>query len=203
MRAGPGKEPGRLGRRSSMRGRSLARIAVLAQAALVAGALIVPGSVAAATLGFTLNTPTVASVNYSDLTTLRGSYTCINDGVSNCPTAIQSSTATFSLRPAGGSSFATVGTVTSNFSFTASGTGCPSTCTVNFQLSYKAGRAGSATVSPGVYDIGLTTTLAGGQQVLSNGLTITAEGTTTTYSGLTSGMGGTSFPLSATVTDLD
>jgi hypothetical protein len=199
----PATEPGVEGGAVDMRGRSLVRIAVLAQAVMLAGALIVPAGVAAATLGFTLNSPSLASVNYSDLVTLRGSYTCVNDGASNCPTTIQSSTATFSLRPAGGDTFSNVGTVASSFTFTASGTGCPSTCTSSFQLTYKAGRAGSTPLPPGVYDIGLTATLSAGQQVLLNGLTITAEGTTTTYGGLTAAMGNTSLALSANVVDLD
>ncbi|MEO5705096.1 MAG: hypothetical protein ABIZ52_08270, partial [Candidatus Limnocylindrales bacterium] len=71
-----------------MRGLTLARIAVMAQAGLLAGALIVPSSVAAATLGFTLDAPSLSTVAYSDLVVLRGKYTCINDGVSVCPTTL-------------------------------------------------------------------------------------------------------------------
>ncbi|HUQ43747.1 MAG TPA: PxKF domain-containing protein [Candidatus Limnocylindria bacterium] len=186
-----------------MRGRTLARMAALLQAVLLAGALIVPASVAAATLGFSLNPPTLSTVAYSDLVVLRGAYTCVNDGVSNCSTGTQSHTATFSLRPAGGSTFTTVGTVVTSFSFTSSAGGCPSTCSVPFQVTWKAGRAGAVTIPPGVYDIGLTNTIAAGQQVLLNGLTVAAEATTTTYSGLASGMGGTSVALSATIADQD
>jgi hypothetical protein len=186
-----------------MRGRTLARSVATAQALLLAGALIIPSTVAAATLDFTLNAPSAASVHYSDLVTLRGSYTCVNDATSTCPTTLQSSTATFALRPSGGSAFLNVGTVTSSFTFTGSAGGCPTTCTQNFQLSYKAGRSGTTTLPPGLYDIGLTTTMAAGQQVLLGGLTIAQEGTTTAYAGLTTGLGNTSLALSASVVDLD
>ena len=94
-----------------MRGRSLARFVVGAQVAVLAAALLAPAAVAAATLGFTLGTPSVSTVQYSDLVTLRGTYTCVNDVVSNCPTTSSSQTAAFSLRPAGGSTFTTVASV--------------------------------------------------------------------------------------------
>jgi hypothetical protein len=186
-----------------MRGRTLARIAVAAQSIVLAGALIVPSTVAAATFGFTLDAPSLSSVAYSDFVILRGRYTCINDGVSVCPTTIQSRAATFSIRPSGGDTFTNVGTVASSFSFTGSAGGCPTTCSQTFQLTWKAGRALGATVPPGVYDIGLTTTISGGQLVLLGGITVVKESTKTTYGGLASGMGNTSLALSATVLDLD
>jgi hypothetical protein len=186
-----------------MRGRTLARIAVAAQSILLAGALILPNAVAAATFGFTLDAPSLSTVAYSDFVVLRGKYTCINDGVSVCPTTIQSRSATFSIRPSGGDTFANVGTVASSFNFTGSAGGCPTTCSQSFQLTWKAGRALGATVPPGVYDIGLTTTISGGQLVLLNGITVVAESTKTTYGGPASGMGNTSLALSASVLDLD
>ncbi|MEA2675128.1 MAG: hypothetical protein QOI92_2320, partial [Chloroflexota bacterium] len=88
-----------------MRGRSLARIAVPAQAILLAGALIVPNVVAAATLGFTLDAPSLSTVAYSDFVVLHGTYTCSNDDVWVCPTSLQSRSATFSIRLSGGSTF--------------------------------------------------------------------------------------------------
>lgn len=186
-----------------MRGRTLARIAVMTQAILLAGALIVPGSAAAATLAFTLGSPSLSTVQYSDFVVLRGTYTCINDVVSVCPTSLQSQSATFSIRPAGGDTFTNVGTVSTSFNFTGSSGGCPTTCSQSFQLTWKAGRALGATVAPGVYDIGLTSTISAGQLVLLNGITIAPEATNTTYGGLTSGMGDTTLALSATVLDKD
>lgn len=186
-----------------MRGRTLARIAATVQAVLIAGALIVPASVAAATLGFTLNTPTLSTVAYSDFVILRGSYTCVNDAISNCSTATQSKSATFSVRPSGGASFTNVGTVATSFNFTASAGGCPTTCSVNFQLTWKAGRAGSTPVPPGLYDIGLTSTISAGQLIIPDAITVVAEGTTTIYGGSSSGMGDTSLALSASVLDHD
>src|SRR6185369_9421035 len=153
-------------RRSQMRGRTLARIAVMTQAILLAGALIIPGAVAAASLSFTLDAPSLATVAYSDFVVLRGTYTCINDSSSVCPTALQSASATFSIRPSGGSTFTNVGTVASSFNFTGSAGGCPTTCSQGFQLTWKAGRASGATVPPGAYDIGLTTTMSAGQLIL-------------------------------------
>jgi hypothetical protein len=186
-----------------MRSRTLTGIAVATQAILLAGALIVPMSVAAATVAFTLDTPTVSTVAYSDFSVLRGSYTCIDDATSACPTSLQSGTATFSIRPAGGSAFTNVGSVATSFNFTAIDGGCPTTCSQAFQLTWKAGRALGATVAPGVYDIGLTTTLSAGQLILPNGITVTSESTTTTYGGLTAGMGNTSLAMSATALDQD
>jgi hypothetical protein len=186
-----------------MRGRTLARVAVATQAIVLAGALVVPASVAAATLDFTINTPTLATVQYSDFDVLRGAYTCINDSTSVCPTTIQSRSATFSIRPSGGSAFTNVGTVASSFSFTGSAGGCPTTCSQPFQLTWKAGRALGATVPPGVYDLGLTTTIAAGQLVLLGAITVTAEQTNTTYLGATSGMGNTPLALSGSVLDKD
>jgi len=184
-----------------MRGRSLARIAVAAQAVLLAGALIVPSVAAAATFGFTLNAPTLSTVQYSDFTDLRGSYTCADDGVSNCPTSVQNLTATFSVRESGGSTFQTVGTVISSFNFT--GTSCPTTCTFNFSLTWKAGLTDGGPVPPGVYDIGLATTIGGPDQVLLGGVTVTQESTTTTYAGDTFGAADTDITLGATVRDQD
>ena len=91
-----------------MRGPTLARIAVITQAILLAGALIVPTSAAAATLSFTLDAPSLATVAYSDFSVLSGAYTCTNDDVSVCPTSLQSRIATFSIRPAGGATFTNV-----------------------------------------------------------------------------------------------
>ena len=185
------------------RGRSLTKLAVAAQVAALAAALAGPGGVAAATLDFTLQNPSVSTVAYSDMVTFRGTYTCVNDAASNCPTTGQSQTATFSLRASGGSTFTNVGTVMSSFVFTSNPAGCVTTCSVNFQLVWRSGRIGAVTVPPGVYDIGLTTTIGPGQLVMSDGLTITREGTTTTYLGATSGLGDTTLPLSGTVIDHD
>ncbi len=185
------------------RGRCLTRLAVAAQVAALAAALAGPATVAAATLGFTLQSPSVSSVAYSDMVTFRGTYTCVNDATSNCPTTSQTHTATFSLRPSGGSTFTTVGTVTTVFVFTSNPGGCATTCSVPFQLVWRSGRVGTTTIPPGVYDLGLTNTIGPGQPVILDGLTIVREGTTTTYLGQTSGQGGTALGLSASVIDHD
>lgn len=184
-------------------GRSHARIAVVAQAALLAAALVVPGAAAASTLGFNLLSPSVATLAYSDLVTLRGNYTCVNDAAGNCPTGTQSQTATFAVRLSGDTTFLNVATVVTSFSFTASTGGCPTTCTAAFQVSWRAGRAGTTTVAPGVYDLRLSTTISTAQPILLGALTITREGTTTTYGGATAGAGGDPLALSASVVDLD
>ena len=77
------------------------------------------------------------------------------------------------------------------------------TCSVNFALVWRSGRIGTTTVAPGVYDVGLTTTIGPGQLVMLDGLTITRESTTTTYLGATTGLGNTTLPLSGTVIDQD
>src|SRR5205085_11849600 len=138
-----GQDPGQRGageieEAQEMRGRTLARIAAVIQLSLLAGALIVPSAAAGATLGFTLNAPSLSTVQYSDFVVLKGSYTCVNDSSSTC-TASQSRTATFSVRPSGGTTFTNVGTVSSSFFFTADPDGCPSTCTFDFPLTWKAG----------------------------------------------------------------
>jgi hypothetical protein len=186
-----------------MRGRTLARIAAVVQLCLLAGALGIPSSVAAASFDFTLNAPSLSTVQYSDLVVLKGSYTCTNDDVSTCPTTTQSRTATFSVRPSGGDTFSSVGTVTSSFVFTSNPAGCVTTCTFNFQLTWKAGRALTVTTPPGVYDIGLTTTIAGGQQILTDAITLTRESSNTTYTGGTAGQGDTDLTLAGNVTDAD
>ena len=188
-----------------MRGPSLARALVAGQVALLAAALAGPASVAAATVGFTLVAPTVPTVGYSDFTTFRGTYTCVNGGdtPANCPTTIQSNTATFALRPSGGSTFTTVATVTTSFTFTSSAGGCPTTCSIPFQVTWKAGRSGSTVIPPGLYDLRLTNTISVGEPTLLGGLTIVAENTTTTYTGGSGGLGGTSLALGASVVDLD
>ena len=186
-----------------MRGRTLARMAIAVQAVLLAAALIVPSSVAAATFGFTLVSPTITTLNYSDFTALRGTYTCVNDVVSVCPNTIQSKSATFWVRPDGGSTYLSVGTVSSSFQFTASAGGCPTTCSVAFQLTWKAGRALAISTPPGLYDVALTSTISAGQPELLGAITVTKEGTTTSYLGLTSGLGNTSLALSASVLDQD
>lgn len=188
-----------------MRGPVAGRVAVSAQVALLVGALVGPAVVAAATLDFTLAAPSVSTVNYSDFVTFRGTYTCLNGGSdpSDCTTSSQTRVATFSVRPSGGSTFTTAATVSATFVFTIDPAGCPSTCSVPFQVTWKAGRIGAVTVPPGVYDIGLTTTAAPGQLVLLGGLTINQEGTTTTYTGATSGLGGNPLALGANVVDVD
>ena len=188
-----------------MRGPVAGRFAVSAQVVLLVGALVAPGIVAAATLDFTLSAPTVSTVNYSDFVTFRGTYTCLNGGSdpSACTTSSLTRVATFSIRPSGGSTFTTAATVSTTFVFTVDPAGCTSTCSVPFQVTWKAGRIGAITVPPGVYDIGLTTTAAPGQLVLLSGLTITQEGTTATYTGATSGLGGNPLALGANIVDLD
>src|SRR5438034_6262501 len=143
-----------------MRARVAGRFAVSAQVVLLVGALVGPGVVAAATMDFTLTAPSVSTVNYSDFVTFRGTYTCINGGSdpSDCTTSSQTRVATFSIRPSGGSTFTTAATVSTTFVFTIDPAGCPSTCSVPFQVTWKAGRIGAVTVAPGTYDIGLTTT---------------------------------------------
>lgn len=186
-----------------IRGRRKARIVVAGQLMLFAAVLLAPSAAAAATLDFTLQTPSVSTVAYSDLVTFRGTYTCVNDAVTTCPTTALSHTATFALRPSGGSTFTTVTTVTTGFVFTVNPAGCVTTCSVPFQVVWKVGKVGATTIPPGAYDVGLTTTIGAGQPVLPGGLTIVAEDTTTTYSGATSGLGGTPFALQAAVVDLD
>jgi len=186
-----------------MGGRSRVRFLVTAQLAVLAAALIGPATAAAATLGFTMDTPSVSTVQYSDLVTFRGTYTCIDDATSNCPTTSTSQVATFSLRPSGGSSYTNVASVTTSLVFTATSGGCATACSVPFQVVWRAGRAGAVTIPPGVYDLRLTTTIAAGELVSPSGLTITAEDTTTTYTGATSGVGGTALALNASVVDLD
>src|SRR3954454_10129184 len=126
-----------------MLGRSRVRFLATAQMAVLAAALIGPVGVAAATLGFTMGTPSVSTVQYSDLVTFRGTYTCVNDAVSNCPTTSSTQVATFSLRPSGGSTFTNVATVTTSLVFTVDPGGCPTTCSVPFQVLWRAGRAGA------------------------------------------------------------
>ena len=186
-----------------MRGRSLARFVAAAQVAGLAVALIAPAAVAAATLDFTLGAPSVSTLQYSDLVTFRGTYTCINDVVSNCPTTASSQSATFSLRPSGGSTFTTVASVSTSVVFTSNPSGCPSTCSVPFQVVWRAGRAGAVTIPPGIYDLRLTTTIAPGELISLGGLTITSEDTQTTYTGAVSGVGGSPMALNASVVDLD
>ncbi len=186
-----------------MRGRSRVRLLATAQMAVLAAALIGPAGVAAATLDFTMGTPSVSTVQYSDLVTFRGTYTCVNDVVSNCPTTSSSQVATFSLRPSGGSAFTNVASVSTSLVFTVNPAGCPTTCSVPFQVVWRAGRAGAVTIPTGVYDLRLTTTIAAGELISPSGLTITSEDTTTTYTGATSGTGGSPLALNASVVDLD
>jgi hypothetical protein len=181
-----------------MRGRTLARIAALTQAVLLAGALIVPSSVAAATYGFTLNAPSPSSVQYSDFTTLSGAYTCTNDGGGNCPATGSSATAYFEVRQHGTPDWYPVADVTNQFGF---GSSCGSTCTFSFSRAWQAGVA--IPFGPGDYDIRVTTSIAGGEQVLLSALTITKEATTTTYTGETSGAADTELTLGAWVHDED
>lgn len=184
-------------------GRSQARIAIAAQAVLLAVALVIPATAAASTVGFNLLSPSVSTVAYSDLVTLRGSYTCINDAAGNCPTTTQSQTATFAVRLSGDTTFLNVATVATSFTFTSSAGGCPTTCTVPFQVTWRAGRAGTTTVAPGVYDLRLSTTISAAQPILLGALTIVQEGSATTYGGATAGAGGDPLALSASVVDLD
>jgi hypothetical protein len=190
-----------------MRGRSVGRWTGTALSAVLLGALAAPGLVVAAapTYGFAQLSPTPATVNYSDLVILKGTYTCLNgpDPGSNCPTTTQSSVGTFSVRPSGGSTFTTVATVSSSFVFASTSAGCPTTCSRPFQVQWKAGKVGSLPVPPGTYDVRLTTTLASGEDVLTSALVITAEGTTTTYTGAVSGDEGTTLALNVSVLDAD
>ena len=186
-----------------MRGRSRVRLVAIAQMAVLAAALIGPAGAAAATLAFTLGAPSVSTVQYSDLVTFRGTYTCVNDVVSNCPTTASSQTATFSLRPSGGSTFTNVATVGTSLVFTTNPAGCVTPCVVPFQVVWRAGRAGAITIPTGTYDLRLTTTIAAGELIQPAGLTITTEDTTTTYTGATSGVGGDPLALGASVVDFD
>src|SRR6185369_4503318 len=122
-------------------------------------------------LAFTLGAPSVSTVQYSDLVTLRGTYTCTDDVASNCPTTSTSQVATFSLRPSGGSTFTTIASVSTSLVFTAISGGCPTACSVPFQVVWRAGRAGAVTVPTGVYDLRLTTTIAAGELISLSGLT--------------------------------
>jgi hypothetical protein len=187
-----------------MRGRSRVRFLATAQMAVLTAALIGPAGAAAATMAFTLGAPSVSTVQYSDLVTLRGTYTCVNDVVSNCPTTSSSQTATFSLRPSGGTTFTNVATVGTSLVFTTNPAGCVTPCVVPFQVVWRAGRSGAITIPPGVYDLRLMTTIAPGVELISlAGLTITTEDATTTYTGATSGLGGNPLALGASVVDFD
>ena len=190
-----------------MRAQMVARWAAASTSLLLVASLALPGLVAAATptYGFTQSAPTPGSVNYSDLVTLTGAYTCLNgpDSTSYCPTTTQSSVATFALRPSGGTTYTTVATVSSSFVFASTSAGCPTVCSKPFQVQWKAGKAGSLPVPPGTYDVRLTTTLAAGEVVLADALVITTETTTTTYSGTLAADAGTPIALDATVMDAD
>src|SRR5262245_14884129 len=165
-----------------MRGRRFGRLVATAQVAALAAALIAPAAVAAATLGFTLGAPSVSTVQYSDMVTFRGTYTCVDDAASTCPITSSSQTATFSLRPSGGSTFTNVASVATSVVFTTVPGGCPTTCSVPFQVVWRAGRAGAITIPPGVYDLRLVSTITPGVELVSlSSLTITPEDTTTTY----------------------
>jgi hypothetical protein len=186
-----------------LRGRGVA-----AATLLLLGTLSVPALARAATgvtEGFSLSSPTPAAVDYSDRVTFSGKYTCLNgtDAGAACPTTLQSSTATFALSPAGAGTFATAATVSTSFQFTSDPSGCTSTCSVSFTVSWQAGRAGSTPTPPGTYDVRLTTTLAGGDVTDQGALVIGPESTTTTYSGIASGDAGSDLVLSATVRDAD
>src|SRR5512135_1187250 len=115
-----------------MRARLVARWTTSSAGLLLAGSLLAPALVAAAspTYGFTQSSPTPATVNYSDLVTLKGVYTCLNgpDSTSYCPTTTVTSTATFAVRPSGGTTFTTVATVSSSLVFASSSAGCPTIC---------------------------------------------------------------------------
>src|ERR1700741_4651219 len=186
-----------------MRGRSRVRFLATAPTAVRAAARIGPAAAAAATLAFTLGAPSVSTVQYSDLVTFRGTYTCVNDVVSNCPTTSSSQTAIFSLRPVGGPAFTNVATVGTSLVFTTDPAGCVTPCVVPFQVVWRAGRTGAITIPTGVYDLRLTTTIAAGELILPAGLTITREDTTATYTGATSGIGGDPLALGASVVDFD
>ncbi|HTK45354.1 MAG TPA: PxKF domain-containing protein [Patescibacteria group bacterium] len=186
-----------------MRSRSRVRLVTTALMAMLAAAVVGPASVAAVTLGFTLGAPSVSTVQYSDLVTFRGTYTCVNDVVSDCPTTSTSQTATFSLRPSGGPAFTNVASVATSLVFTSNPAGCVTACSVPFQVVWRAGRAGTVTIPPGVYDLRLTTTISAGELISLSGLTITTEDTTTTYTGSTSGLGGDALSLGGSVVDFD
>ena len=111
-----------------MRGRSRVRLVATAQMAVLAAALLGPATAAAASLGFTMGAPSVSTVQYSDLVTFRGTYICVNDATSTCPTTGSTQVATFSLRPSGGSTFTTVASVSTSLVFTATPGGCPAGC---------------------------------------------------------------------------
>jgi hypothetical protein len=190
-----------------MRARLVRRWSVANLAGVLAASLILAAPVAAAEVnGISQMSPTPATVDYSDLVTFRGAYTCVNgpDPADLCPTATQTHTATFALRPVGGAASTTVQTVTTSFRFTSSAGGCPSTCSAIFSVVWKAGRApGSINVPAGAYDVRLTTTLTADEVVLDAGLTIDREDSTTTYTGAASGEAGTALALGATVADED
>ncbi len=191
-----------------MRARLVRRWTVANLAGVLAASLIFAGPVAAAQVyGITQLSPAPATVDYSDLVQFRGTYTCVNGTEPDplCPTTTQSGTATFALRPSGGTTFTTVATVSTSLRFTTSSTGCPTTCSVAFFVQWKAGRApGGISVPAGVYDVRLTTTLTpGAEAVLLAGLTIDVEGTTTTYTGGLAGQAGDPLAVSAAVADED
>src|SRR6185312_15873013 len=117
-----------------MRGRSRVRFLATAQMAVLAAALIGPAGAAAAVLGFTMGTPSVSTVQYSDFVTFRGTYICLNDATSTCPTTSSSQVASFALRPSGGSTFTTVASVSTSLVFTVDPAGCPTICSVPFQV---------------------------------------------------------------------
>ncbi|NJD28362.1 MAG: HYR domain-containing protein [Chloroflexi bacterium] len=190
-----------------MRAHGIRRWTVANLAGVLAASLVLAAPVAAAQVyGVTQSSPTPTTIDYSDHVTFRGSYTCVNgvDPADLCPTTTQSYTATFALRPVGGSDFTTVATVTTSFRFTTSSSGCTSTCSVNFSVVWKAGRgAGSISVPAGVFDVRMTTTLTPDAVVLDGGLTIDHEDTTTTYTGGLAGEAGAPLALAATVADED
>src|SRR5688500_5777922 len=99
-------------------------------------------------MGFTLQNPSVSTVAYSDMVTFRGTYTCVTDVGSYCPTTAPSQTATSSIRPSGGTTFTTVGTVMSGFVFTSNPAGCMTPCSITFAFVWRSGRIGTATVAP-------------------------------------------------------
>jgi HYR domain len=186
-----------------MRRRGLVRFVTAAQVMAFAIVLVGPASVAAATLGYTLGSPSVSTVQYSDLVTFQGTYTCLDDATTSCPTTASTQTATFSLRRSGGSTFTNVASVSTSVVFTSAPGGCSTLCSVPFQVVWRAGRAGAVTVPPGVYDLRLVTTIGAGELVSSSAITITTEDTETISTGATAGIGGTAFAVKASVVDLD
>ncbi len=190
-----------------MRARYARRWTAATLAAVLLASLGLAGPVAAAQVyGISQLSPTPATVDYSDLVTFRGAYTCANgsDPDPLCPTTTQNHVATFALRPVGGSAFTTVATVSTSFRFTTSSGGCPATCSVSFSVVWKAGRApGSINVPAGDYDVRLTTTLSSDEVILPAALTIDHEDTTTTYTGGLTGEAGASLAPSATIADAD